>query len=733
MGTILKETAFHDDKDGDGTVDVDHQRSILYFLGTAFPVMLMWFDKLHYDARFTLTTSSTPTPPNETVHDHKDSERNDDILAKEGSRRSHISKIVNGSGIGLLMGCSKAIHGAKKHKEEDDDLFHRWLEVLQICAVATALSRIRTPEVMSDMCRHNDMFMFSFSLFLNNAIMIGRYFEVVFFVVECDLPAAKVAARRDMERLFVPTFFYLAAAVYSCYLYYFSYSQYHDAYGYGKANSYGESSCQEWDNTKDLPIYLCLGGWLSSIIVGYVMDVLAYSPPGSGYSKLNCSSTAKRSRMVEMSVPRNILFCMHRYDEWFMLMFGESIISLLIVDGHNESPKYKLAFFSGIISVIVLAHWHYGSVPHNPDEHALSRSRHSAYLYGALVPIYSVALIAVGVSYKLFLYEYTYKEEGEAHRTLLQGAGTSMYAPTSRLLDNKEGGNHNDYYWVGGGDNKEQNSYYQYYAYDGEDDGNRENSHASYSSEHQKDEMRQQFAANVFCVSMAMVLVCMDLRFILHKGIPKLAQQAQKVSKLALVGFCVSRYTVIILLATLSMLYNEPHVMAACSLAAMIFLQFLSNAFLHHFGQSGGDMEGHESDLAKPIHGESEPATKSSDSDFLEMELDSNDSVWFTTGPTENSMQPFTKENLTLTIFERQSLLDDVSWVDTDHDIPMNDEISLGTLEDASIYQPSLSPASSPDSSPEGAIHGKPLRKMENQDTCSAPDELGYRALDEKC
>ena len=89
-----------------------------------------------------------------------------------------------------------------------------------------------------------------------------------------------------------------------------------------------------------------------------------------------------------------------------MLMFGESIMSLLIVEGGNEALLYSLTFYSGVLSVIFLAHLHFQSEPYQNEDHALTRSRHSNYLYTILIPIYSMALIATGVCYKMFLYDY---------------------------------------------------------------------------------------------------------------------------------------------------------------------------------------------------------------------------------------------------------------------------------------------------------------------------------------
>lgn len=136
LGAILKDSASNYNKG-------DHATSFLYFCGTGLPVFSMWFEKLHYDARFTFA---------------------------------------------------------------EEDIFHRWLDVLQICAVATALSRIRPPSILADDCQHKDMVQFASALWWNTSITMGRYLEVVWWArpEACDMPAAPVAARREVARGIFP-------------------------------------------------------------------------------------------------------------------------------------------------------------------------------------------------------------------------------------------------------------------------------------------------------------------------------------------------------------------------------------------------------------------------------------------------------------------------------------------------------------------------------------------------
>ena len=80
-----------------------------------------------------------------------------------------------------------------------------------------------------------------------------------------------------------------------------------------------------------------------------------------------------------------------------MPMFGESPTSLLVVEGNNEEIYHSLKFYSGVLSVICMAHLHFQSEPHHNEDRALTRNKHSNYLYTVMVPVYSMTLIATGM------------------------------------------------------------------------------------------------------------------------------------------------------------------------------------------------------------------------------------------------------------------------------------------------------------------------------------------------
>jgi hypothetical protein len=374
------------------------------------------------------------------------------------------------------------------------DAFHRFLEIIQLCFVATALSRIRSVDVLSHPCSHSDMFQFSLALFLNSLVTIGRYVEVIKFAI--GDPGAHIVARRDIAWRIVPTLFLLAAAVESGISYYTT------------KNGAGDESCPAYEN----PIWYCLASWFSWVIIGYCDQVLL----------------APKWVCIETTVPLNVHFCMHRYGEWFMLMFGESIMSLLIVEGDNESFRHSLKFYSGVLSVIFLAHLHFQSEPNHNEDHALMRSRHSNYLYTVLVPIYSMALIATGICYKMFLYDYKKDSEGA------EGNYRRMLGDSGYEADYDE----SDYA-----------------------------------------EKKQQITADLFSGSIIIVLICTDLMMLLHQGIHAIWKQIRAISRERLALLVVSKYSLIFFLAVMSALQNDPHFMAMFGLGAILVQEVLRRSF----------------------------------------------------------------------------------------------------------------------------------------------------------
>ena len=210
--------------------------------------------------------------------------------------------------------------------------------------------------------------------------------------------------------------------------------------------------------------------------------------------------------------------------------FTRSIMSLLIVDV-SAGDKYYVAFFSGILTIVLLQYLHYKSQPHDPDFHASRRHKDAGIWWSTINSIYAASLVAVGVSYKLFMYEFTYagrrlqEEEGaNSHRTL---AGSSGYS----LSD-----------------------------YD-----------------------RQHAAANVFSAAMALVFLCLDLMLLFHRGLTVSFERCQSAEKKGInksvLLLTITRVALVLFFATLSQYANDP-----TSLSVLGFVGVLIQLIIRRLG-----------------------------------------------------------------------------------------------------------------------------------------------------
>ena len=116
-------------------------------------------------------------------------------------------------------------------------------------------------------------------------------------------------------------------------------------------------------------------------------------------------------------VPMNVDFAIHRFAEWTMLMLGESILSLLIVDVPNEDSSYFATFYFGLLTVMFLQYLHFRSMPHAADDHAMRRSKNRGVGWTIFKYLYSCALVALGAVYGVFVTSFSYEvDETEMHR-----------------------------------------------------------------------------------------------------------------------------------------------------------------------------------------------------------------------------------------------------------------------------------------------------------------------------
>ncbi|KAI2491721.1 hypothetical protein MHU86_22830 [Fragilaria crotonensis] len=221
----------------------------------------------------------------------------------------------------------------------------------------------------------------------------------------------------------------------------------------------------------------------------------------------------------EFTVPLNINLVIHRDGEWIMLMLGESILSLLIVDV-SDGEDYYVTFYCGILTVVSLHYLHYRSQPHDADDHATRRHKDAGIWWSMVNAVYSASLIAVGVSYKLFMYEFTYGERrlenGEdslIERDLAGGVGLTS-------------------------------------------------------------DERRQAAANVFSAAITLVFVCLDLMILLHRGLNSSINRCQcpktKVMNWNGILLTVARISLALFFATLSQYATNPQHLSVLGLAGVV-------------------------------------------------------------------------------------------------------------------------------------------------------------------
>lgn len=116
-------------------------------------------------------------------------------------------------------------------------------------------------------------------------------------------------------------------------------------------------------------------------------------------------------------------------------MLGETVLSLLIVD-LIESPGYFRTFFCGLLSIIALEWLHFRSQPHHADAHAMRRHKNAGVLFNLLNQVYSIALVILGATYKMFLFEYVYSNQAAAatNADTYVGNGAHRRSMLERLL-----------------------------------------------------------------------------------------------------------------------------------------------------------------------------------------------------------------------------------------------------------------------------------------------------------
>jgi hypothetical protein len=195
-----------------------------------------------------------------------------------------------------------------------------------------------------------------------------------------------------------------------------------------------------------------------------------------------------------------------------MLVLGESVLSLLIVDTPDDAYDYFVTFVLGILSIVLLQYLHFRSHPRDPDQHAMRRHIKSGVMYSSLLEIYSTSLIVLGASYKMLLYEYVYAE-----KSISEGATTSG----SLRFDATD---------------------------------------------------RKQRVTYFFSASMAAVFVCLDGIILCHQGFQPRAERCRETRSLQVIGLSLvlSRLVLVVFVATMGLYVTQPRAVAGIGLGSII-------------------------------------------------------------------------------------------------------------------------------------------------------------------
>eukprot|EP00588_Corethron_pennatum_P014271 CAMPEP_0194274012 /NCGR_PEP_ID=MMETSP0169-20130528/7210_1 /TAXON_ID=218684 /ORGANISM="Corethron pennatum, Strain L29A3" /LENGTH=592 /DNA_ID=CAMNT_0039017107 /DNA_START=35 /DNA_END=1813 /DNA_ORIENTATION=+ len=419
-----------------------------------------------------------------------------------------------------------------------DDILHKVFEIVVLVVLATNVSSIAPVPRMSNPNKYVDMFCFSLSLTGSTLLDCARYLECYWFGRGQRKNIAHVATVA-LQYQILPLVCYVASTIVAGMAFFGnSYDGDYRRELTGDSDSDGAATDCDNNNQNHIPIILLLVGYFFAQF-GLIVRVGCFYPKHGNHKKL--------------TIPMNIDFFIHRNGELTMLVLGESVLSLLIVDG--ETGNYHRTFYFGIVTVVLLQMLHFQSQPHDADAHAMRRHKNSGLLFGRVFPMYAAALITVGASYKLFMYSSS--SDSKKRRLISEFSGTG-------------------YRWLAGGS--------------GGDSG------CGPSGE----EM-EQMVAHLFSWAMAIVFVCLDVMTLAHVGLKEVNRcKLDGVAKYNIKGIflvVLPRGLVTIFIATLSLWQKDPSTLAGLGLAAVVCqlaTRFMGNVwFSDHDSRNHGHADGH--------------------------------------------------------------------------------------------------------------------------------------------
>ena len=485
-----------------------------------------------------------------------------------------------------------------------DDLYHRFFEVAHLCALASVVAHIGSVEVLSSPSKYADAFGLCASLAITKFLFFLRQVEVYYTGVG-ERQILENAFRREGSITLLATVLFTVAAIVAG-LEFFGGSDSTHRRSLAEAAKDDYSSESKKSDPNDIPVFICLGAELVRWVAFAILFLLT---PNDGSHKksgeslvlfrfveklskisfanvscllLHTVDTFSRPNEYRLShsqvsdfsplyfrfglfffcsAPLELTFTLptillYRTAEWTMLMLGESILSLLIVDVPYEDGDYFATFYCGLLTVTLLQVLHFRSQPHLADQHATRRDKVAGIYWTMFQYIYSMSLVALGAAFTLFLIEFSFEENGyDDHRRLVDPLNGRVLA--------------------GGGAPK----------YDKEE--------------------REQRLAHLYSMSLSLVFLSLDIMSILHVGLKngknRCVCEHTKKKNTKGIFLVIFRGSLILFIATLSQWTTSPHVLAGIGLGvtliqlgsrklgAILFPTNQVHAFAGEFGETDVD------------------------------------------------------------------------------------------------------------------------------------------------
>ena len=147
---------------------------------------------------------------------------------------------------------------------------------------------------------------------------------------------------------------------------------------------------------------IILGLWLAQHFVESWIWWLMFMSKAIERLHLEVSTNKQKHKMV----PLHIGFVTDRFGSWMMMMIGESVLSLLLVEdeGADTSSEFYYTFFAGFVIAQFIQSLHYSFEVFTSDGHALRRKHRAGASWMLLTTYYSLSIVLLGIGLKCMLY-----------------------------------------------------------------------------------------------------------------------------------------------------------------------------------------------------------------------------------------------------------------------------------------------------------------------------------------